>query len=80
MNPPDPRVIAKLHENLTAWLKREHPRAELLTVIGALSYEIGRICGQVTQHLSDEETDAMVEAVAEVMKDHVRAWRRGLRT
>lgn len=79
MELPDPVVVAKLHDDLVAWLKREHPRAELLVILGALSYEIGRIGGFLTEGKSDAEVARVLDGVRDAMHEHVQAFRRGLR-
>jgi predicted HD phosphohydrolase len=73
----------RLHEDLKAWLMREHPYAPAEAVVTALSYEIGRIVAQQTQDISPEQTQTVVTEMAvngvrDVMLLHVAAFRRGM--
>jgi hypothetical protein len=73
-------VVATLHEDLVAWLQREHPEANPLAVLGALSYEIGRVVGELADGLGEDQIAAMLDGVRETMALHVRAFQRGMRT
>jgi hypothetical protein len=83
VNPPDEHGLAgeafEVHEALVVWLRRTYPRIHSAAILTALSYEIGRICGRVTEGKSDVEVDAMLHGIHEAMKEHVRAYRAGLK-
>lgn len=61
------------------WLAREHPQAAVLDVLGALTYEIGRIAGQLTTDQPDAVLDRTLDGIRQTLHTHVLAYRRGLR-
>jgi hypothetical protein len=79
MNLPNPEQVNRVHEDLKAFLLREHPRADLLAIVVALSYEIGRCAAMMTEGMSDAETRRMLDGIADVMFEHVHAFRRGMK-
>lgn len=68
----------EIHEALMAWLRATYPQTNPLAVITACSYEIGRLVARLTDGRSAAETEAMVAGVADIMREHIAAYRRGL--
>lgn len=70
-----------LHDRLHAWLLANvGPTTEVLTVLSALTYEVGLCAGKLSEGLADAAIDAMLDDVRDTMRRHVQAYRRGLRT
>jgi hypothetical protein len=69
MNAPSPEHIAAIHEQLVDWLRRTHPHEHPLTIIVALTYEIGRLVR--VAELPRAERAHMLEQVFETMRAHV---------
>jgi hypothetical protein len=74
------RRAAVLHDALTKWLRFQVPQAEAVMVLTALTYECGRIAGQLSEGMSDAEIETMLDDIRDTMRDHVDAYRKGLRT
>ena len=81
--PPDNEELTRrafaLHEKLLAWLEVEAKDDHAMAVVTALTYEIGRRVGSLSGPLSNVELDRMLDAVKWQMREHVQAYRKGLR-
>jgi flagellar motor switch protein FliG len=71
---PQVEHAARLHEELQAFLAREHPTAPLAVVLSALTYEIGRLVGQT---MTDDETRRMLDRIADTLIEQIKAHRGG---
>jgi hypothetical protein len=77
----DDRLVGRVdavHEQLKAVLAREFPDTTVLVLLTALTYEVARLVGKYGETLPPVEVDEMLTKVFEVMREHVRAYRRGL--
>jgi hypothetical protein len=73
----DVERIDRIHEDLKRFLLRKHPRAPALAVLVALSYEIGRCAGMMSEGMTDPEVESMLRGVLGIMRRHVEAFRSG---
>lgn len=75
------RDAAALHDRLHAWLLENcGADTDVMTVLGALTYEIGLCAGKISEGIADEAIDQMLDGIRDGMRQQISAYRKGLRS
>jgi hypothetical protein len=68
-------LTARIHVQLREHLFRTYPLTPVEVILTALTYEIGRIAGEVMP--PELDVDELVDTIAANMKSQIRAYRAG---
>jgi hypothetical protein len=66
----------RVHEALRAWLRETEPDTDVLVIVTALSYELGRLMAAATK--DNHARQLMMEGLVSAISVHAKAYDQGL--